>query len=157
MEYNSTQKKYLLAIIMLCSFSLSVLWFNFLKTRVFNNKIAETAEESYTAHVAFVDNENVLGFGEGTVIEDVAIFDGVKAGNDYTVTATLIDKETGKPVIENGKVVEVKSGNNIHTSAEAKTENKTIQRLVLIFKILAIFVVCFIGIAHFWNMSVGER
>lgn len=107
MKYNSAQKKYLLAIIMLCSFVLSVLWFNFLKTHIFNNNIAETAEESYAAHITFVDNENVLGFGEGTVIEGVAIFDGVKAENNYTITATLIDKETGKPVLVNEEPVEV--------------------------------------------------
>ncbi|WP_159458188.1 VaFE repeat-containing surface-anchored protein, partial [Listeria goaensis] len=41
-------------------------------------------------------------------IQDDVIFSGLTTGKQYTVTGTLMDKETGKPVMVNGKAVKAR-------------------------------------------------
>lgn len=77
-----------------------------------HEEIEDAPQTTYVpdGHTTFVDNatkDHIAGITEKMSLTDTVYYENLKSGETYKVTGVLVDKETGKPLLINGKKVEV--------------------------------------------------
>ena len=77
-----------------------------------HEEIEDAPQTTYVpdGHTTFVDNatkDHIAGITEKMSLTDTVYYENLKSGETYKVTGVLMDKETGKPLLINGKKVEV--------------------------------------------------
>ena len=77
-----------------------------------HEEINDVPQTTYVpgGHTTFVDNatkDHIAGITEKMSLTDTVYYENLKSGETYKVTGVLMGKETGKPLLINGKKVEV--------------------------------------------------
>ena len=77
-----------------------------------HEKIDDAPQTTYVpdGHTTFVDNatkDHITGITEKMSLTDTVHYENLKSGETYKVTGVLMDKDTGKEFLVNGKKVEV--------------------------------------------------
>ena len=77
-----------------------------------HEEINDAPQTTYVpdGHTTFVDNatkDHITGIAEKMSLTDTVYYENLKSGETYKVTGVLMDKDTGKEFLVNGKKVEV--------------------------------------------------